>query len=160
MGRPVPVTVETFAPELQEVIRDLYRRLEVAEEGARGEPGPAGASGHQFYDRGDPASVDFTSFTFDGNWHDLDLSSIVPSGAVLVLLRVTVQGGGGVVSRMQFRENANSNAVNIDSVDAASSETEGPASVLVVPDSSRVVEYRSQGTTPASVDVAVGGWWA
>lgn len=43
-----------------------------------------------YIDRGDPPSWDYskTDFTTDGQWHTLNLRSIVPEGASLVHLRV------------------------------------------------------------------------
>lgn len=48
------------------------------------------AAGISFTDRGDPESDDFefTDLIIDGQWHDLDLSSIVGTAKTLVCVRL------------------------------------------------------------------------
>ncbi|KKN20896.1 hypothetical protein LCGC14_0931000 [marine sediment metagenome] len=48
--------------------------------------------GYIYIDRGEAATADFTkgSLTIDNSWHDLDLSSIVPSNAELVVFKCGV----------------------------------------------------------------------
>jgi len=45
------------------------------------------AGGHEYVCRGDPAAHDWTKTTLtqDGNWNDLDCSSLVPAGAAAIL---------------------------------------------------------------------------
>ncbi|GAH04535.1 unnamed protein product, partial [marine sediment metagenome] len=64
-----------------------------------------------FNDRGDPATDDANegNLTTDGEWHDLDLSSIAPAGTTAVLLRVSVQDDAAS-SYVVFRKNGNSNS--------------------------------------------------
>ena len=46
----------------------------------------------KYYDRGDPATVDFGlgDLTTDGTWRDLDLSSIVPDGTTAVAIFIHI----------------------------------------------------------------------
>lgn len=155
MARPTPAVVESFPRDLQEVVRDIYRFLDVP--GPAGPAGDSGARGTAFVDRGDPAAVDWDEgdLTADGAWHDLDLSGVVPPGAALVLLRVRLEA---TVQSLHFRKNGNSNEVNV-----TGEETGGGASImhqdlLVAPDSNAVIEYMLSGAV-TSVDIVIGGWW-
>lgn len=159
--QPPPQARSFTEPAQQETIRDIYDHLFVESEKATAGPaGPAGADGAAgtvFTDRGDPASVDWdeTDLTADGNWHDLNLSSVIPAGATAVLLRVRLEA---TVKTLSFRENGNSSAVNV-----ATLETGGGAGImrgdlLVAPDANGVIEYNLSGAA-TSVSITVGGWW-
>lgn len=112
-------------------------------------------------DRGDPSAWDFeeTDLTTDNTWRDLDLSSIVPSGARFVLL------GGYVVdnavgSDIQFRKNGNSN--DYHRVGATTQVIDvGIGIDCVVPcDSSRVIEYKATNVTWSQIKILVKGWFS
>ena len=62
--------------------------------------------GGQYVDRGDPSSWDFQEgdLTTDNTWRDLDLSSIVPSGAVAVHLYVLIKDDTAN-KNIKFRKN-------------------------------------------------------
>lgn len=133
--------------------------------GADGAAGADGADGHEFVDRGDPAAVDWDEgdLTINGAWHDLDLSAIVPDGAVLVLLRVVVvTADNGAIS---FRENGNANAINVATLSSHVPVMSPPheqysADLLVAPSPNRIIEYKATaGWTVDSIDITVGGWW-
>jgi hypothetical protein len=159
-------------PALGIVLRDIYDHLFIESEGGgeAGEPGPAGpagapgadgADGAVFVDRGDPAAADFDEgdLTINGSWHDLDLSAIIDAGATLVLLRVAIITGAA--DKLQFRENGNSNAVNVATVGAHPAGYTGTfyADVLVAPDASGIIEYRVALGWSGPIDITVGGWW-
>jgi hypothetical protein len=113
-----------------------------------------------FVDRGDPASYDFTtgSFTTNGVWHDLDLSSIVPAGAKAVLLHVyfydTAAG-----STLAVRKNGNSNNISasyfITQVPNISVEFEAICPL----DDGRIIEYYGTNKTFSSINFGVKGWF-
>lgn len=115
-------------------------------------------------DRGDPATVDFDTgdFTKDGNWHTVDLSSIVPAGAKLVLLRTAVATSTLSASRVfDFRKNGNTNDKN-----AAQGYTQVTSATIadkndhwVTPDANRVIEYRLNSGAYEIADLTVGGWF-
>jgi hypothetical protein len=46
-----------------------------------------------YFHRGDPGSADFTlgDLTVDNDWHDLDLSAIVPANAQAINLKVNIR---------------------------------------------------------------------
>jgi hypothetical protein len=111
-------------------------------------------------DRGDPTAVDYAvgALTTDGNWNDLDLSSIVPAGAVAVKLLATIQDDA-VGNKVDFRENGNSNAYNLESPKTIVAGTDHTYSLTVFCDSSRVIEYRASNTTWTKINLTVQGWY-
>lgn len=113
-----------------------------------------------FYDRGDPASVDFTvgSFVTDGTWRDLDLSSIVPADAKAVLLRVDVIDNV-VASYFEMRKNGNANAINVAIVQTIVANMHHYENFIVKCDSNRVIEYNGSNVAFTGIDVTVRGWW-
>ena len=109
--------------------------------------------------RGDPSDYDFdeTDLTHDNNWYDLDLSSIVPSGATWVKLRVYIIGVG-TSKEIDFRENGNSNTYATGGVitQVASIPIEGQVDIPL--DFDRVVEYKISSTL-STVGIVVIGWY-
>lgn len=117
-------------------------------------------SGHKYVSRGDPDEADFdeTDFTVQNQWTDIDLSSIVPSGTVLVLLAVLVRSStaGG---QLQFRKNGNTNFIEGDGIicDIANQPTCG--TLLIPCDADRKIEYFSSEVTWTWIDVTIKGWF-
>ena len=54
-------------------------------------------AGTKYQTRGNLSGWDISSFTKDGNWHNLDLSSIVPESAANQLLHIRMQGNDNSV---------------------------------------------------------------
>jgi hypothetical protein len=112
-----------------------------------------------FVDRGDPAVVDYdqTTLTSDGNYHDLDLSGVVPVGAKAVMLAIwykhTIPG-----SYMRFRQNGNSYAVNCVDVTAQVNGIYFSTELIIQCDANRVIEYVSS-SSPVGINVVVMGWF-
>lgn len=125
-------------------------------------PAASGGSGQTYVDRGDPSSFDFTvsSLTTDNTWNDLDLSSIVAADGAsnLVHLLVAVQDGSTNVG-IQFRENGNSNGLNVSICWINTSGQDHYFDVLVLMDASRIIEYKASNTTFTTINIAVRGWW-
>jgi len=116
--------------------------------------------GHKWTDRGNVASADFikTDLTTDGAWHSLDLSSIIPVGAKLVMLRTNIIALA-TIGVMKIRTNGNANAFNID---VSGMETDGfPKwdTLWVVPDASGIIEYWCTNVSYITITVTVGGWF-
>lgn len=113
-----------------------------------------------FIDRGDPSAFDFVvgDLTTDGNWHDLDLSSIIPVGAQSALLRVSVTDDAAN-SSIAFRENGNSNVYNDAIVSTQVSGVQIYGEIIVSCDSDGVVEYNATNTTFTTINILVRGWW-
>ena len=136
------------------------------ENGGADEINIAGLSGlaadtqHSFVDRGDPANWDWTTlnFTRDGNWYDLDLSAIVPTGAVAVLLRAFIKSLT-VSCYIAFRKNGNANTINIDALYTQVSNIANRTTIIVACDSSQKIEYAGSSGTGEILTVAVAGWW-
>ncbi len=118
-----------------------------------------GAPVHGYVDRGDPAAVDFDQddLTLDGNWHDLDLSAIVPFGAKAVNLHMDVSDthrGHG----LELRKNGNVNeAVHLVCLAPINNSDSHCISVIAC-DRSRRLEYRVV-TSADSAIITVNGWW-
>lgn len=109
--------------------------------------------------RGTNSGYDFTEadLTEDGTWRDLDFSSIAPSGATWVILRVVINAtaaGKGIY----FRENG------ITPTEAQAGLTNEVANmwvegVLLVPcDTNRVIEYLAVSATWTGIKILVVGW--
>jgi hypothetical protein len=126
---------------------------------SRRAPTLAEIAGVRLVNRGDPAAWDFTSLTTDGNWHDLDLSRIVPAGAVAVLLRADVNDDA-LGSYFQVRQKGNANLYNSAVVRSqAASVTNDGTGIICFVGPSRVVEYAASNLTFVTLSVLVRGWW-
>lgn len=140
--------------------------------GAQGDQGDAGAQGEQgiqgiqgvpgnynYVDRGDPASIDknMNDFTKDGTWRDLDLSSIVPAGAVSVHINVAIQSNliGG---RAFFRQHGNSNDINTSGVRCGTGGRAVISTFFVSCDVDRHIDYFIDTATWTTVNFVVCGW--
>jgi len=117
--------------------------------------------GAAFYDRGDPGAADFLSFTNDSLWHTLDLSSIVPSGATAVSLKVSyaaTRNGGG--SYIELRKNGNSNTINVGIIFTQVANNVISGDMVIAVDSNRKIQYLAlSGDSIDSAEVTVKGWW-
>lgn len=127
---------------------------------ARTTLGITDSGGDMFIGRGDPAAYDYNEadLTLDGDWHDLDLSSIVWDGASLVLLRIVVTDETPGLDFM-MRENGQANEINVDSITTQVANQAHQQTFLVSCDSAETVEYKGDNTTWSSIDIVVGGWW-
>jgi hypothetical protein len=116
--------------------------------------------GMQLVDRGDSAGYDFTlsNFTTDGNWHDLDLSAIVPDGVRAVILGVnfTTEPAG---SFMMFRKKGNVNEFNVGITRIENSNNENNSEPLIFLDTSRKIQYKTSNLTFEEIKIIVKGWF-
>lgn len=113
-----------------------------------------------FYDRGDPSDYDFslTDLTTDGNFHDLNLSSVVPNGAKAVLLYVMIRDNL-VDSYIYFRKNGSTNNKSRSLVRTSVANQNNDADMIVPCDDNRIIEYNASNTTFANIDITIKGWW-
>jgi hypothetical protein len=113
-----------------------------------------------FVDRGDPAAwdLDLAGMTTDGAWHDWDLSSIVPAGAVAVLLFSQVKDDA-TNSFLMFRKNGNSNEYNVAANRTQEVSIYTGMQHTVFLDANRVIEYKATNTTFTDIYTVVSGWW-
>ena len=110
-------------------------------------------------DRGDPAANDFAvgDLTTDGDWHDLDLSSIVPEGTVAVKIMVAIEDDTAG-SAFSLRKNGNSNTTNRFRIIVQDAGDIMVGSDIVFCDENRVIEYLATSTTWTTINIAVTGW--
>jgi hypothetical protein len=113
-----------------------------------------------FVDRGDPSAWDYGvgNFTTDATWRDLDLSSIVPSGAKAVLMHLSLNDGA-VGSEMRFRKNGNSNTFAMSRIFTQIADVSVDQDLIVACDSNRVIEYYGSNLTFTAINLAIKGWW-
>lgn len=117
-------------------------------------------SGGGFTDRGDPVNPDWThaTLTIDGAYHDLDCSSIVPSGAVAIgftcyFKHTTVQG-----KAMLLRKNGNSNSSALVGAYTYLANQTVRFNGVVACDANRVVEYYIESGV-SLVGITVCSWF-
>jgi hypothetical protein len=120
---------------------------------------PAYLSVSDFVFTRDPSSDDFSvgNFTADGQWHDLDLSSIVGVGRRLVLL-CCVLSDDQISMAMQFRTKGNSNAYNVGMFNNQIANAAAYGNVIVLTDTSGVIQYYLTSNTYTAIYVRVRGW--
>lgn len=112
-------------------------------------------------DRGDPSSPDFTSFTTDNAYHDLDLSSIVPAGTSAVCIHLTaknsaVAGGESVT----FRKKGNTNSQNVSVLFSQVANVLFSGDCTVAVDSNRFIQYLfTNGAAWSSTSLTVKGYY-
>lgn len=98
----------------------------------------------KYVNRGDPAVPDFTDtdLIIDNNWHELDLSAIVPEAGAnhLVHLRIDF-GGTGATLEGWLRERGNANTENAERYITRDEATHS-RSGLVMTDTQRKIQYR------------------
>ena len=112
-----------------------------------------------YIDRGDPSSYDFneTDFTTDLQWHDLDLSSIVPEGAKLVHIRVRLACFD--LAGLQFRKKGNNNGINTAIMKLQVANIFYYEDLFVACDSDRKIQYLASNVTWDNLDVTIRGWF-
>jgi len=113
-----------------------------------------------YVDRGDPAAIDFNlgDLITDSDWHDLDLSAIVPAGAKAVILRVDIMNSSAM-SELQLRKNGNSNTQNTSKISTQANNIVFCSDMTVALDANRVIEYEAFPFGWSAITMNVKGWW-
>jgi len=115
--------------------------------------------GDVFVDRGDPDAFDFTvaSFTRDGAWHDLDLSSVVPSGAswVYVVGRIDANSAD---QAFVLRKKGNTNAYNTRTARVVTGLYWAHLHAWLPLDANRTIEYLASSAQVTEISLVVAGW--
>jgi len=113
-----------------------------------------------FVDRGDPNAHDFTKINFvtDGTWHDLDLSAIVPAGAVAVMLKLQINATAAN-KLVYFRKNGNVQPFNVSFLATQVPNIWNGDDLIVALDTDRKVEYLIHIATWGSINLTVSGWF-
>lgn len=105
--------------------------------------------GLQCIDRGDIDTVDFSNIgnmTIDGNWHDMDWSSLVPAGTKYI--DCMIQHTGPTVSdNIRFRRKGNANLVNSAFIINRTVNLMEFEVVRIQLNSDRIAEYNGTQTT-------------
>ena len=114
-------------------------------------------SGQIFVNRGDSTGTDFT-LTKDSTWHTLDISSIVPKDAVLVMLLVRLYSTSSG-QMVQFRH-PDYSATLMGNVVVAELQVAGSYIYInvLVPASNGNIEYRANSSL-TTAEITINGWW-
>ena len=112
-----------------------------------------------YVDRGDPASWDYSKadLTTDGQWHTLDLSSIVPEGATLVHLKIKAQIAYNNMI-IGFCKKGIVNKQNGATLMIRHGNNEYYEEAWVACDADRKIEYWTSDQTWVMLDILVRGW--
>ena len=112
----------------------------------------------QYVPRGDAAAIDFVlgDLTDNGAYNDLDLSGVVPVGAVAVLLRVGLQGDSNN-KKARFRRNGNSNDHTVSVQETVVADVNQYAEHVIACDANRIIEYKLN--TVDGCNIWILGWW-
>lgn len=111
------------------------------------------------FNREDPAAWDWDEgdLTTDGNWHDLDLSAIVPKHAKFALIGFSLQDNLiGQIMRLRRNGNVNTIAAIRTFTQVANIRVGGCIPVPV--DTDRKIEYSFTATLWTNIGLAVIGW--
>lgn len=113
-----------------------------------------------FEDRGDPSVADFTqaTLTADGNWHDLDLSNIIPSRAKSVLLVCTIMDETAN-NTLYLRKKGNVNILNIINFTTQVANVFFRGDGIVACDKDRKIQYWLTAVPWTEIKITVKGWW-
>ncbi len=121
--------------------------------------GPSANNPMLHVDRGDPAGYDFalSSFTKDGAWHDLDVSAIVPAGALSCRFSIDVQANAATIPFL-FRKKGNSNTYNVEGSYTIGANALSRHTIEVPLDANRVFQYYFGAATWATINMIITGW--
>ena len=113
-----------------------------------------------YVDRGDPASVDFvyTDLTRDGAWHDLDLSSIIPTTARAILIELDIESAH-TDNHFLFRKDGNTYNINHTGAVTKANNKDQHKTCIVATSNTQKVEYKADTATWSLIDIVVRGWW-
>lgn len=115
---------------------------------------------HRYFDRGDPAAYDFETGDFikDSMWYDLDLSGIVPSTAVCVLMSVKIRRNA-IGKFFDLRLNGNANNIAVTEIVTQVANLTIRQDALCSIGSDGLIEYRAQAGVWLEIFIVVKGWW-
>jgi len=113
-----------------------------------------------FVDRGNALGYDFpnAALTKDSAWHDLDLSALLPAGAIAAALcleaQVAVVGGDFVL-----RKKGNSAAYNVSKISSMVVGLWHTCDVIVFVDANRFAQYFFTLGAYSNANITVKGYW-
>lgn len=111
-------------------------------------------------DRGDPSAYDWTeaTLTTDGNYNDLDLSSIIDAGSIAVLLKMRLRHSSTTWT-VRFRNNGNTYELATPGLATQVANQFLETTFIVFCDASRKIEYKATSGTWDDIDLLVLGWF-
>lgn len=118
------------------------------------------AMGAGFVDRGDPSANDFdeNNLTIDSAWHTLDLSSIVPAGAIAASLHAAINciatPGLGII----MKKNGNTYSYSRSKIIQTVANISQCGDLVTPVDGDRKIEYHIASAIDTVV-ITVKGWW-
>lgn len=110
--------------------------------------------------RGDPNDWDFDTadFTIDDNWHELDLSAIVPENAKAVHLLVVINNS--IAAKfINFRHTSQANVSNLVSCKVKVADISDWFDIVQALDSDRKIDYYVSTVGWTFIGIVVRGWW-
>jgi len=112
------------------------------------------------FDRGDPADYDFDTddFTKDANWNTLDLSPIVPVGAVSVEMFMALNCSSAANVGVLFRKGGNSNGIAVSGGSTNVTNNTTYHDVRAFLDENRHLEYNAAAQTFVTLNLSVTSW--
>jgi hypothetical protein len=115
-----------------------------------------------YIDRGDPTGYDFTlpNFTIDTNWHDLDLSAIVPAEGAnhLVHIKCNISNNTAGIF-FQLRKKGNTEVFNSATQRIQVADIQTNMNVFVMCDNNRIIQYQGVSSVFTSINFVVRGWF-
>lgn len=113
-----------------------------------------------YVDRGDTFPEDFSTVDLvtDGAFHELDLSAIVPAGAVLVLIHCGFSGTSAPANAA-FRKPGYITGWNVAAVTLLVAGLARRPDVIVPLSPDRKIEYKFAGPGWTAQDMTIRGWW-
>lgn len=115
---------------------------------------------NSYQDRGDPNAWDFVkgNFTIDSAWHELNLSSIIPSGPSATLIRFFVLPPV-INMTIELRERGDTNGIAVSVLRTTAGMVWHDTQLIVGLDSTRIIEYKITAGVWAFIFAVVNGWW-
>jgi hypothetical protein len=115
---------------------------------------------HGFVNRGDPSAHDFelSQLPVSGAWADLDLSSIVPTNARAVLLRMHITAST-VGAALNIRKKGSTYYVNLTQIYTQAADQPINYADICPVGPNGMLEYLKTDITWTAIHIAVKGWW-
>ena len=113
-----------------------------------------------YVDRGDVSGWDFTlsDFTTDSQYRDLDLSAIVPAGAISI--KVAIEAKNDSVSKsIYLRKNGNTSGYHVSRLMTTVAGVLCSNVFDVFCDSDQVIEYYAMNSAWTVIDIFIMGWF-
>jgi len=108
----------------------------------------------------DLAAWDFTlaDLTTDGTWRELDLSAILPAGAIWVKILASMSDNV-INSQLAIRRNGNANGFEVDSRRTQVANQLRQGIMECACDDARVIEYYATNVVWTAINLYVVGWF-